>query len=50
MSKCKKQERNKITTKEIQQMLKIIPNDIVICLEDLEEIYGIRFGKTMEDA
>ena len=29
----------KFKLKEIQQMLKLIPNGISVCLEDLEEIF-----------
>ena len=30
---------SKYTIKEIQQMLKLIPNNFSVCLEDLEEIF-----------
>jgi len=30
----------KYTNKEIQAMLKLIPNNFPVCLEDLEEIFS----------
>ena len=32
--------REILTPKEIQQMLKLIPNNFPVCLEDLEEIFN----------
>ena len=31
--------KNKFLIKEIQAMLKLIPNNFPVCLEDLEEIF-----------
>ena len=35
--------------KEIQEMLKLIPNEVSVCLEDLEEIYGIKIRRLAEE-
>ena len=37
---------SKYTTKEIQAMLKLIPNGVGVTLEDLEEIYSQDDKKT----
>jgi len=40
----------KDTLEELRDMLKLIPMGIEVCLEDLEEIYGIRLIETMENS
>jgi len=35
--------------KDIKAMLKLIPNNFPVCLEDLYEIYGIQYYRTMEE-
>ena len=37
------------TKKEIQQMLKILPLGINVCLEDLEEIYSQEFSNRKDE-
>ena len=39
----------KYTIEEIQAMLKLIPNGVSVCLEDLEEIYGIKIRRLAEE-
>ena len=41
--------KNKKNIQRIKEMLKIIPNGITVCLEDLEEIYSQEFSNRKDE-